>query len=394
MKKWIGSVMFEAKGDEIGRFLSLCREEGLHICHFKKSDSVCKGILSPKEYKTASAIGKKTGIRLRIQEKSGFSFLFYRYRKRVGLFICGAFSIALLLFLQSFVWAIDVFGNKDITSTHILATAEKFGLKKGLFLPSADLEKIELSMLGELPTLSFLSLNRIGSRVEIELTEEFPKPFIISDDDPCNIVAEKTGKIQSAEVYRGQNMVTLQEVVCEGDLLVSGIAEGVDQKITYHHARAKIMAETTFKKEFSIAMTQEEKIYTFEKQRTRMDLFGKKLPLFLAFPIENPHDSRKEMKPLRIFDIPLPIGIETETISFYEIHPVTFTEEQSLRLIKENVRIFEEEELADTTILSKEIVASQKGNIFTAVVDYKCLEDIALPQKLEIAMDENDWRQP
>ena len=257
MLKWIGTVLFQAEGDELGRFLSLCRSGGLNVKQFEKNGSTCRGYLSPREYKQASSLGKSVGVRLRIEKKIGIPFLLYRYRKRLGLFIGAAAAVGVLMFLQCFVWAIDVSGNEQITDTHILATAEKYGLKKGLFLPKADLEKIELDMMGDLHTLSFLSLNR--SRVEIELSEESPKPFIIPGDEPCNIVSSKTAQIAETEVYAGQKMVKLGDVVYEGDLLVSGVVESADGKTTYHHASAKILAQTNFVKEFSVALNQEKR---------------------------------------------------------------------------------------------------------------------------------------
>ena len=379
----------------MGRFLSLCRSSGINVKKFEKNGGTCRGYLSPREYKRASILGKSVGVRLRIEKKIGIPFLLYRYRKRLGLFIGAAAAVGVLIFLQCFVWAIDISGNEQITDTHILATAEKYGLKKGLFLPKADLEKIELDMLGDLPTLSFLSLNRIGSRVEIELSEESPKPFIIPSDEPCNIVASKTAQITETEVYAGQKMVKLGDVVYEGDLLVSGLVESADGKTTYHHASAKILAQTNFVKEFSIALHPEEKNYTGkEKKRYRIDICGKKLPLFIATSINTPHDSKKEMDALRLFGIPLPIGIETETISFYEIEPVTFTEEQALKLIQKNIEIYEQEELNDAEILSKEVSASLDGEVFRAEVHYQCLEDIAIPQKIEAAVDPTIPRHP
>lgn len=395
MLKWIGTVLFQAEGDEVGRFLSLCRSNGLNVKHFEKSGSTCRGYLSPREYKQASSLGKSVGVRLRIEKKIGIPFLIYRYRKRLGLFIGVAAAVGVLMFLQCFVWAIDVSGNDQITDTHILATAEKYGLKKGLFLPKADLEKIELDMLGDLPTLSFLSLNRIGSRVEIELSEESPKPFIIPGDEPCNIVSSKTAQIAETEVYSGQKMVKLGDVVYEGDLLVSGVVESADGKTTYHHASAKILAQTNFTKEFSVALNQEEKNYTGkEKKRYRIDICGKKLPLFIATSISAPHDSKKEMDTLRFFGVPLPIGLETETISFYEVKPVNFTEEQALELIEKNIEIYEQEELKNAEILSKEVSASLDGDLFRAEVHYQCLEDIAIPQKIQADVDPDVPRNP
>ena len=97
MLKWIGTVLFQAEGDELGRFLSLCRSGGLNVKQFEKNGSTCRGYLSPREYKQASSLGKSVGVRLRIEKKIGIPFLLYRYRKRLGLFIVAAAAVAIVL---------------------------------------------------------------------------------------------------------------------------------------------------------------------------------------------------------------------------------------------------------------------------------------------------------
>ena len=384
MLSFLGNVLFKATGDEIGKFLSLCKQNRVTIKDFQKNNAVCSGYIAPWEYKKASRLAKSVGVRLKVVKKNGILFLTNRYKKRTGLFISAVLAVAILIFLQNFVWAIDVYGNNEVSSSHILHTAKEQGLKIGLFLPTTDLEQIKLRMLRQLPSLSFLSLNRIGSRIEIELAEEDPKPYIIPNDTPCNIVALKTAQIISSEVYAGQKMFKEGDSVFKGDLLVSGIVESADGKTTYHHALAKVMAKTKFEKEFSISLNQIEKLYSGkEKTRYRFDVLGKKLPLFLAFPLKEKYESEKTLSPVKLFNITLPFGIEKEVLSFYKESPITFTEDEALELLKKNVALYEKEELKNAKILSREISAKSENGLLFLTVEYQCEEDICLKKPIE-----------
>ncbi len=388
MLDYFATVFFKATGDDMGKFLSLCRENNLPIRNFKKYQKSCAGYISPKDYKKIVLLGKNAGVKIKIIKKRGILFFVRRYRKRLGIFIGGILAVVTLLFLQNFVWAIDVYGNEELLDTHILSVARDNGLKIGTFLPTKDLEMIELFMLKELPAVSFLSLNKIGSRVEIEVSEEVPKPMIIKNNVPCNIVALKTGTILSSEVYAGQKMFKEGDTVYKGDLLVSGIVESADRKITYHHALAKIIAKTKFIKEFSFSLNQVEKSYTGkEKNRYRIDILGKKLPLFVALPQKENYDSKRSIEPLKVFNLVLPFGIEKETLNFYELKSITFTEEEGLEIIKKNIIEYENEELENAEILSKEMFASVNDNLLIMRVEYQCKEEISLYKKLDTDID-------
>lgn len=388
MLDYFATVFFKATGDDMGKFLSLCRENNLPIRNFKKYQKSCVGYISPKDYKKIVLLGKNAGVKIKIIKKRGILFFVRRYRKRLGIFIGGILAVITLLFLQNFVWAIDVYGNEELLDTHILSVARDNGLKIGTFLPTKDLEMIELFMLKELPAVSFLSLNKIGSRVEIEVSEEVPKPMIIKNNVPCNIVALKTGTILSSEVYAGQKMFKEGDTVYKGDLLVSGIVESADRKITYHHALAKIIAKTKFIKEFSFSLNQVEKSYTGkEKNRYRIDILGKKLPLFVALPQKENYDSKRSIEPLKVFNLVLPFGIEKETLNFYELKSITFTEEEGLEIIKKNIIEYENEELENAEILSKEMFASVNDNLLIMRVEYQCKEEISLYKKLDADID-------
>ncbi len=376
---FLNTVFFEATGDEPGKFLSLCKKNNINIKDFQKNIKVSYGCVLAKEYKKASKLAKAAGMRLKIVKKHGIYFRMKKYKKRKGIIVTGVAAILLLIFLQNFVWVIEINGNEGVTNSQILSAAYRNGLKTGTFLLNKNLEKIKLSMLKDLPSLSFISLNRIGSRIEIEVAEETPKPYIISNNTPCNIIASKTARIISSEIYAGQKMFKDGETVYKGDLLVSGIVETDDGKTTYHHALAKIEGETTFEKVFSVLLNQTEKIYNGkEKTRYKIVLFGKKIPLYLRGYKDEKYDTSSSF---------MPFGIEKETLHFYDEKTIEFSEQQALKIIEENISIYEKENLKDAPVISREISAATENGSLICKIDYRCIEDIVSTVEIKTDLD-------
>ena len=373
------TVIFKVYGDGTGKFLSLCKKNNINIRNFQKNIKETTGTVSAREYKKASKLAKMSNLRLKTIKKRGIGFKILKYKKRKGFIAAGITAVFLLVFLQNFVWTVEINGNENVSDAQILNAARGNGLKTGTFLPTQNLEKIKLSMLRELPSLSFISLNKMGSRIEIEVAEEVPKPQIIHKDVPCNVVASKTAKIISSEIYAGQKMFKDGDTVFKGDLLVSGIVETADGKSTYHHALAKIKGETVFEKEFSLPLTQTEKIYSGrEKTRCKIVLFGKKIPLFLKNSYNQKYDVVKNH---------LPFGAEKETLVFYDENTVTFSEKEALTLIEKNIENYEKEELKDTEIISREISARTENGTLFCKINYRCIEDIVSYTELETDLD-------
>lgn len=384
------SILFRAEGGDIAGFLNLASENGLTIQKFCKAEGICFGYLPPGEYRTAARLARSVGIRLQILEKNGVSFALRRYRRRLGLFVWPVICGAALVFSQNFLWAVDVSGCETFSEEVIRAEAAELGLRTGIYLPGTDLAAIASELRREFPGIAFAALNRVGSRVEIALNEVTPAPVILPED-PCNIVAAHTGQVVSVTVTAGQTDIVPGQTVAEGQLLISGIGETPDGKQIYSHASGVVMAEAVIEKEFSLPLRQTEKVFTGEeKARRYLDLFGKKLPLFLPDELREklgqeirPYESSCTLAPLTLFGIGLPLGIETETRRAYTEQEKVFTESEALALLQEASADWEQNEAAGE-ILSKEESASVSGGIMTLKTIYTCLADIGSEQPVEV----------
>lgn len=415
-----GCLLIRAEGDVV-RFINACAAEGVSVQRFCSTDGISFFYIPARQWRQAKMLAERCGAVLTIREQDGVSYILLRYRKRIGLVIWPVLAIGLLLFSQCFLWAIDINGCEEIEPSVILRTAEEAGLYKGRFLPACDMKAVAGHIL-ELPGVGFCAVNKIGSRVEIEINEVAQTPVVLPSD-PCSIVAAETGQIVYMEVYGGQETVKVGEAVGKGQLLINGITESPDGKTRYVHADAKVIADAVFSHDFTLDLHQVEKTYTGEiTKRYSLELLGGRVPLYLpdrvlaffgsvkdaagkaaGFLFDGPEpdpepapkqevlwESETSRAPLTILGVQLPIGLQTETRSGYTKADRVFTEAEALETLEQAAAAWEEENLVSGKIKERTATMEIDGQQAVYHVDYLCEMDIASPRKLDVVFAEND----
>lgn len=373
------TVLFTASGGDPGTFLTSARNIGLPIRRFEKKDGTFCGEVSAFRYRDAAQLARKSGLRLRAKGRAGLLYRLFFYRRRLGLLVGIMLFFVGLLFSQNFLWAIDVDPSPGVTESQVLAVLAEQGVRIGAYLPRTDLKAAALRARTELPGLSFFALNRIGSRVQAEMADADPPPQrpISSGTSPCNIVASREGILRQLEPYRGQTVARVGQSVAKGQLLVSGVVENADGRTSYQHASARILAETTRQKTFTLTLRQTHWEETGEqKARFRLDLFGRKWPLFLALPkfqTKEPYESRFQMKEYRFGSFA--VGVEKETQIFLKEATNVFTEEEALLQLEATAESWEK--TLPGEMLSRECAAVCEDGEMTLTVTCILLEDIA-----------------
>ena len=382
-----GTVKFCAYGAEFERFLNRALEEHIPIWNVGKNDGRYCAVTTVKGYKRLAKVARKNKIRLHTDRRKGFPFLAYRYRRRPGIVIGLGIFFGFLIIMQNFVWQIDVSGNVSIPTAQVIALAKELGLHQGAFTRRLDFKTIQKELEFRLPDVAWLTVNHMGSKVVIELKESKKAPDLIDENSPCNLVAKKDGVIKYMEVYSGQKMVKVKDVVGKGDLLVSGILEDQFQQTTFCTARGTIIAETYETKEFSQPLETEEKIYTGTvKKRNYLDLFGFKLPLFIAYHLDGQFENIQEYQQFRLLGKELPLGLHKLELKEYRTEKRSYQPEEAEQILLKQIEKYETTECKDAKIISKEVDKSENNGAYVIKISYVFEEDIA--QKEEIIINE------
>jgi len=76
--------------------------------------------MSIKGFKMVRPVAKKTHSKVKIISKNGMPFIISRYRKRKAYVLGALLFLVLINLIASFIWDIEITGNKDVGRSDII----------------------------------------------------------------------------------------------------------------------------------------------------------------------------------------------------------------------------------------------------------------------------------
>lgn len=217
-----GYVNILVKGDNLEKFLNMAASRGIYLWDIKRTgenEIFVKTRLSA--VRPLRHIGRKTKSRFSFRNREGLPFMISRIRKRKSLVIGVVFFLLGLYVMSSFVWFIEVKGNRQLPADVVLKTAAGAGLKVGSAKFRVDQERVENTIMERIPEVSYVGVCISGTRATIEIAEK----IIIQKEQlqPAHIVAKKAGLVKEVLVLVGNPAVKDGDTVVPGQVLISGI---------------------------------------------------------------------------------------------------------------------------------------------------------------------------
>jgi len=219
----IGYLEISLTGDNPERVINMALSRGIYLWDIRQVE---QGKFTLKirlgGYKALRYLVRRSSCRMKINRKRGAPFVVMRVRKR-KVFAAGLlfFCIALYI-LSSFVWFIEVSGNKKIETERILEVARKNGLEVGVPRSAFSSDSLKDKILRDIPELAWAGIHIRGTKVVIEVAEKTPIP---SGDEqkPGDVWARANGKIEELLVLTGTARVKEGDYVHKGQILISGL---------------------------------------------------------------------------------------------------------------------------------------------------------------------------
>ncbi len=380
---WLfGYLILEVTGKNTERFVNLCAHFGILIKNAVKKEDALEIRVSRKAFIKMLKPKKRSGCRVKIIEKRGLPFLIKRWNKRKILLI-GAFVFMVITgALNSFIWTIRIDGNEKITDEEIKIIANYCGLRQGVLKYKVDEKKFSENALKCEGRLSWIWPEIKGSVLYIHVREKATEEKPIDLKEPMDVIAKRSGRINSITVKRGFPLVSEGELVTKGQVLISSHKEG----FTPVHAMGEIYASywseiedkaTTLKK--VVTYTGREKSY----YSLKIGSFGMSFRFSGKAPFETFEKETKE-KGLKLFsEIPLPVFYGKTTYKETKVDLIKIPMEEA---VSEKALLMEEEFLKNLEknveikdkILKTETLSEDETRI--ALV-FECEEDIALGRK-------------
>ena len=279
-----GYVIIFIEGFFLEKFLNICARKQIFLWDIKRR-SACMMTLkvSIKGFKLLRPVAGKTGSRVGIMEKVGLPFILNRYRRRKTFILGAAIFLALFYIMTSFVWSVELTGNKMIGTEFFMKKLEEAGIRPGALKYGIDTDKAVNYLMLEVKELAWISLTLKGTKIKVEVVERIMPPELVPKNEPCNIVARRDGVIKAVIVKEGQEKVKEGDTVVKGQVLVSGSVpvKGKGNEARLVHAIASVKARTWYESKLPVSTKINERVRTGKvKDDYTIALFSNKLELF------------------------------------------------------------------------------------------------------------------
>ena len=375
LKYLAGYVVFTARGGFAERFINLCAVGRVQIWDLACFDGYIRGKISVRDFRKLRKIVRKTGVRLSITDKIGLPFYLNEHKNRVGIMVCAVVYVVFCIVMNRFVWCIHTTDSDNFSREQIISAAENAGLHHGVYVPSFDEEKAAREIYKAFDgNLSWVKVNIKGSLAVIEYREKSEKLQIEEKGQPSNIVADFDGVIVSDETYQGTKNISRGNAVRKGDVLISGVVEGIDQKPLYYEAKGKFSALHSDVTELTLSCDSELYGLAHIRKVWSAEIFGFEIPLgFGGYTAEEGTVFSAEF-PLEYDGHILPFKLKKTT--FASVEKTTVTEDVLQLIGVLNYTDLTYDKYRNTNIVSYDISQKNQNNSITISGEYQCIDFI------------------
>ncbi len=375
-----GYVIIRVYNGFTERFVNLCTRQKINLWDVRYNSEGITAKLYAKDFMKLKYIKNKSGVNIEIVEKHGLLFMLRKHKSRRVLLFGTMMSICLMLFMNLFVWNIEIIGNSAVSNEEILKTAEALGLKFGTFSPLFDEAEAGRKAINQFDgKILWLSINIKGSKATVEVRDNNDDEEKPAETYPCNFVADFDGILESTQTFSGEQKAYTGTAVSKGTILISGIFENEDGSVNYIHSDGVFTA----KNKQTVNKSYDEKNLKSELSESKtyytLEFLGRKIPLNLTLFLQKGTNFSYSSF-LAPENNVLPLGIK-KTV-FYEKNEEKST--SSLLLVHiDNFSSEEYSKFENTKILNSEYKIKIKNGKFIIKADYNCVDFIGKKTPIE-----------
>ena len=330
--------------------------------------------------------------KISVLKEGGAVPLFGSIRANI-LTIAGAFLIGALIFYQSlFVAEIRRDGYRSIDEASIRQTLADAGLYEGV-RKKEDYGDAKAALYDAYDKITWVSIFEKGRLIKVTVAEaENLDDKVEIRTDPVNIVAERSGMIETVIPLRGNASVQKGDYVNKGDVLISGrykyqssdYSKGDDFFYLYSHAEGQAYAKVP-----------EHITYYFEKNVRKLNSTGRFIPGIYARIGDIEIDTAEFMNRYEVSERKEITLAEAARLLPFEIRLVkvdeTSIEEEHISLarirktVDAAVRQYAKDNLEKgEEILNMSVDYSESEGLIKADVMLEVLEDIGIEKYIKI----------
>ena len=252
-----GSVTILVRGNQLERFLNLCRSRNISMEHIRRKEGQITARIKIRDFFRLRPVRNKTGVHIQVTEKQGMPFFFLRSKKRKAFFAGFSLGLVLLFFLSGRIWNIHIQGNVQNSKPEILEFLEKQGVSHGMAKASVSCSEIAAAVRKQFPEITWVSARIEGTRLILEIQEGISEKREVQEETPCDLIANQDGTIVKMIVRSGVPVKKPGDTCKKGEVLVSGEVHIMNdeqeiQRYEYVHSDADISRKISYYKEIPL----------------------------------------------------------------------------------------------------------------------------------------------
>ena len=316
-----GTVRIRVEAPFPERIFNLLSSNAMPFWDVKRhSPTAFSCTLARKDYRRLRQLGERLDCELRVERRRGAPYLAKEFRRRLTLTLSLAAAVTVLALGSFCVWDFEIEGETPVSDEEILRSLQKYGVGIGALSGNIDSEVLRNHILLDLPELSWITVNVRGFRAYVQVRPRTPKPEIVDEKTPVNIIARRSGVVQKIEALGGEAVVLPGSTVSEGDLLISGASHRGGREVELLAAMGKVEARTWHTLCASIPLTVGEKETKEEKTALSLLIGNRRIKIFGSSRYDGEeYDKITDRTKWDLFGLlPLPICTVKESIRLYE----------------------------------------------------------------------------
>ena len=376
-----GTIIVEVEGFFIERFINLCKIQNIDIQDIRY---ITAGLIT---FKTASnnmgkikKIADKTKCRAKVKKKKGIYFILFKYKKRRLFFYLFLVLILFVIILSTYIFEIDITGNKRISDSQILDVLKKADVYIGKNRLFIDERKAGNMLRTKLYDIAWVGVEVKGTKINVKIVEK----TLIEDEENeeiiGNIVASKSGIITKIIAENGTAKLLTGSYIEKGMVAIEGVIESELIGNINVHAKGILKIKNTYNFEITEKYLVEEKVYTGKKRYGIGIGIKDKEYLIKYLPKEHIYDINRNEKKFKLtgdsFKLVFNKYIE------YDLNKKTRSYDELVKICKEKYDEHISSIKNDTTVISNENIEIIKNvDSITYKVQYDLEEEAGVFQK-------------
>lgn len=273
-----GTMTVEIQSHIPEKFLNLAWKNNIQIKNIRKrSITTIVMDINLKDFSLIEDIAQKTKSKIKIVNRKGVTFFLLKIRRRFAL-VGGVFIFVFILyFLSGFIWTIDIQTENNLSPYEIRQQLINYGVMPGIRKSKVNVYQLQDNMIKSNENIMYFNARVDGSRLYVKVIDKVTPPSIITDNEPCNLVAKKDGQIVRVYTSAGSPTVKKGDTVKAGDIIVKG-EQGKEGSTYTVHASGNVIARTFYEQIKEVPIKGVKKERTENKiENLYIEVLGKKI---------------------------------------------------------------------------------------------------------------------